>query len=304
MNSLMTLISNSPKTINLSKEDKTINDKTDSKINTQDFISILFSQIKNRSNKSIKEDIKIPADIVSSAKTSIKNEKLKSSNELLLGEILNIMTMLKGSDDQVSFPKFSNKLDKILNEKSVLHEFKNAKSLDDIFKLSKKYNLGLKDIKLTKEDIKSLKKDFPKLDSQKFFEIKTPNTDYTQNKQNTTITKNKKHIIIEKLIQNLPDKQNSKQPKNILQSLLKDVDENTKKVIIKNIEEDKKTKVEQYIKGDKQYTQKNKTSKDKIIDKQLKESSHIIQKEEKSIKTSSKEVMNIEINKKEYISKK
>ena len=303
MNSLMTLINTNPKSVNLSKDGKVVDDKTDSKINAKDFISILFSQIKNHANISAKEDIKIPIvpiNAAPSAKTSIKSEKSKSSNELLLGEILNIITMLKGDGNQISFPKFSGKLDKILNEKSVLNEFKNIKSLDDIFKISKKYNLGLKEVKLTKEDIKTLKKDFPKLNSQKFFEVKTPDANYASAKQNKLTTKSKKHVIIEKLIQNLPGKQNNEQPKNILQSLLSDVDKNTQKVIIKNIEEDKKIKVEQYI-------QKDKTNVNKTINRQAKESPHTIQKESKQSKTPtyvSKETVNAEINKKEKISKK
>ena len=277
MNSLMTLINANPKSTNLLKDNKVIDSKTASKINTKDFISILFSQIENHSKKSTKEDIKIPINIVTSTKTPIKNEKLKSSDELLLGEILNMLTILKDDNDKISFPKFSDKLDKVLNDKSVLNEFKNIKSLDDIFKLSKKFDLGLKELKLTKKDIKTLKKEFPKLNSHKFFDTKIPNTNYIEENQNKIITKSKKHVIIEKLIQNLPDKQNHEQPKNILESLLKVVDENTQKVIIKNIEEDKKVKVEQYI-------QKDKVS-EKIINKLVKKSPHIAKEEEKQINT-------------------
>jgi len=294
----MTLISTNLKPENLLKNDKTIDDKTDLKIDTKDFISILFEQIENNSNKSVKEEIKIPINVVSSSITPIKKEKEKSSNELLLGDILNILTMLKGSEEKISFPKFSDKLDKILNDKSALNEFKNIKNLDDIFKLSKKFNLGLKEINFTKIDIKTLKKDFPKLDSQKFFETKILSTNHTDDKQIKITTKSKKHITIEKLIQNLPDRQNNEKPKNILQSLLKDIDKNTKKVIVKNIEEDKKIKVDQYI-------QKDKISDNKIISKQIKETPHLIQKEEKQINNlldNSKEI--IKPIKKEIIQKK
>lgn len=275
----MALLSTNSKPMNLSKDDKTIDNKIDPKINTKDFISILFSQIENHSKESTKEEIKIPVNITPSAKTPIKDEKSKSSNELLLGDILNILTILKGSDDKISFPKFSDKLDKILHDKSVLNEFKNVKNIDDIFKLSKKFNLGLKEIKFTKHDIKTLKKEFPKLDLEKFFETKTLSTNYTADKQTKITKKSKKHIIIEKLVQKLPDSGNYEKPKNILQSLLKDIDRKTKKVVIKNIEEDKKIKVEKYIQKDK--ISDNKISENKIISKQIKKTPHVLQKEKR-----------------------
>ncbi len=266
MNNFMAMISSGKKSIGLPKEYKVGDDKSDTKINTKDFISILFSQISNSKGKSEKTNIKIPIDIQTSIKDAPKKDSSKSSNELLLGEILNIVNLLKEDVTKTSFPKFSDKLEKILNDKSTLNDFKNIKNIDDLFKVSKKYNLGLKDIKFTKESVEILKKDFPKLDIEKFFKSNKSNiADFTE-KQNTLLTKNDKHAIIKNLIQGLPEKSRAEEPKNILQSLLKNPDENTKKVIIKDIEEDKKNKVEQYTKKDKRVYAKQNIEEDKKND--------------------------------------
>ena len=109
-------------------------------------------------------------------------------------------------------------------------------------------------------------------------------TNHIDDKQIKIIKKSKKNIIIKKLIQNLPDKKVNEEPKNILQSLLKDIDKNTKKVIVKNIEENKKIEVEKHIQKGKISDNKisdNKISDNKIISKQIKETPHIVQKSEK-----------------------
>ena len=160
MNTLMTLANTDSKHANLLKDNKVIDKKTDQKINKKDFISILFSQIENHSKKSVKEEKKIPINVLSSVKTPIKEEKSKSSNELLLGDILTILTMLKGSDDKISFPKFSDKLDKILKDKSVLNEFKNIK----------KIQFRLKRDKFYKNIYKNSKKRFSKIRFTKIFQ--------------------------------------------------------------------------------------------------------------------------------------
>ena len=286
MNTLMTLISTDSKPANLLK-----GDSTEPKSSEKDFISILFSQIENHSKKSVKEEKKIPINIVSSVKAPIKEGKSKSSNELLLGDILNMLSILKGNDDKISFPKFSDKLDKILNNKSALNEFKNIKNLDDIFKISKRLNLGLKEISFTKTEIKALKKDFPKLDLQKFFETKTIDKNHIDNRQIQIIAKGEKYIITKKLTQNLPNRQNHEKPKDILQSILRDIDKETKKVIVKNIQEDKKAKVEKDI-------PKNKIVDNITIDKEIKETLHTAQK------SVNKKTKNLLDNPKDIVQKK
>jgi len=227
-----------------------IKDDKNPDTNSKDFVNILFEQIKNSIKTSIKKDIKISSKVDVSLDSLLKNDKKKSSGDLLLNEILSIMSLLKGDNKEIKFPKFSDKLEKIINNKSVLNEFLNAKNIGDIKKLSKKYSLGLENIKFTKEKIQNLQKDFPKLNVNKFFDIKTDKKINLDAKNIPKIEKSKKTIIIEQIIKNLPKTDTLETPKNILQTLLKTIDENTKKVIIKSNEEDKKNKVDNFIKKD------------------------------------------------------
>jgi hypothetical protein len=218
--------------------------------NTKDFVNILFEQIKNSIKISTKTGVKISSKVDASLDSLLKNDKKKTSSELLLNEVLSIISLLKGDSKNIKFPKFSDKLEKIINNKSVLNEFLNIKNISDITKLSKKYNLGLENIKFTKEEVQNLQKDFPKLNVKKFFEIKTDEKANLNAKDIPQTTKNKKTIIIEQIIKNLPKTDTKEAPKNILQTLLNTIDKPTKKVIIKSNEEDKKIKVDQFIKKD------------------------------------------------------
>jgi len=218
--------------------------------NSKDFINILFDQIKNSIKISTKKDIKVSSKVKSSLDLLLKDDKKKSSSELLLNEVLSILSLLKGGSKDIKFPKFSDKLEKIINNKSVLNKFLSVKNIGDITKLSKKYSLGLENIKFTKEKIQNLQKDFPKLDIKKFFEIKADEKTKLLTADIPQITKSKKTIIIKQMVNNLSKTDTKNTPKNVLQTLLNMIDEKTKKVIIKTNEEDKKEKVDKFIKKD------------------------------------------------------
>ena len=250
MNNFMTLVSTNQKSVAPKNDGSTKDLKSNTKNSTKDFISILFDQIKNSAIIPSKSDIKIRPVSDITEKYSKKDEKPKTSSEILLGDILNIITQLKDDNSITKFPKFSDKMDKILNDESAKNDFKNIKNLDDVFKLSKKYNLALEDIKFTKVDIDTLKKDFPKLNFKDFFDIKQEEIPDTGKKPKQP-HKTNKQVIIESLLKNQSTEKSDNLPKNILQTLLKDVDEDTKKVITKNNEEDKKLKVENYLKDEK-----------------------------------------------------
>ena len=256
MQNLISIVATEPKAINTQKSSKGT-DSSKAEANSKDFVAILFDQIKSNIKNPVKINDKVSSKIQVNLDSLLKSDKKKSSNELLLGEVLGMLSLLKNNNENISFPKFSDKLDKIINNKVAINEFKDAKNIADLIKLSKKYSLGLENIKFSKKDIQALQKKFPKLAAKDFFKIKDDLQIDTAS-QNKIPTKNKKTIIIENLINNLSKDITKKEdnPKNILQSLLKNIDKNSKKVIVKTNEEDKKNKVEAFIKKDEKANKK------------------------------------------------
>ncbi len=301
MQNVISIIATQSKAINTPKDTKG-DESSKSKDNSKDFVTILFDQIKNSIKTSVDDSDKLSSKVKINLDSLLKNDKKKSTDEILLNEILSILSTLKNSDDSVSFPKFSDKLEKILSNKSILNEFKDAKNIGDLLKLSKKYNLGLKNIKFTKEKIETLQKEFPKLKLKSFFENRDTKETKTTNLGTKTV-KSEKTIIIEKLIKNLPNKTNKTEvnPKNILQTLLKNIDEDTKKVIIKTTEEDKKDKVHEFITKDEKVDKKIdiKNSKTpKIMVKQTQKDSNQITSSKQNI---TKHLKTDDLNKKDVV---
>lgn len=140
--------------------------KTDGKSSSsKDFLSIMFAHIK--------ASIGIEKDTLETKTDVIVDEKApkKSLDEHLLGEILEVISLLKSSvTDKPSFPNYSNKIEKLLTNEVALKELKDVKNLTDLFKLSKKYDLGLEKISVKKLTIESFKNEFPNLDKKSFFE--------------------------------------------------------------------------------------------------------------------------------------
>ena len=230
MNSLMTLVSTDKNIVSPAKDSNSKSVISDEKIDTTDFITILYDQIKDSVKTTSKPEI-LTLSANSDTQKDFKNsDKAKSSDELLLDEILSIVNQLKVDNTTTdNFPKFSDKMDKIISNESIKSDFKNVKNLNDILKLSKKYDLGLKDINLTKESVDNLKKDFPKLDMEKFFETKVDKkTDNFQNK-NRFPTDNKKESFINKISKDSLNTKPKEEQNSTLQNLLKKIDakENT-----------------------------------------------------------------------------
>ncbi|MDD3324048.1 MAG: flagellar hook-length control protein FliK [Sulfurospirillaceae bacterium] len=137
---------------------------------TKNFISILFSELINKlensktTEKSTKEETK--------EESLLKKESSKETKSIsnhLLSDILTIINVAKDKS-ATTFPSFSNKLEAIINDKAILKEFSEAKNIGDLLNLSKKYDLGLEKISVTKEEVKNLKADFPELEKDNFFE--------------------------------------------------------------------------------------------------------------------------------------
>lgn len=115
---------------------------------------------------------------------SVKGEELlkvlpEEISSLELGEatfvqILQLLEVLNGKDAPKFMPKFDDKLKSILQNETIVEEFKNAKSIKDVLELGKKYNLGLENIKISSQDIKKMEKTFPILAEKGFFkQLKT-----------------------------------------------------------------------------------------------------------------------------------
>ncbi len=252
------------------------NTKNDSKIgdtlssdDSKGFVSILFEQIKGKSQK-----------VDSKTKSTDKNEFLtkidtdstpKSTDQLLLNEVLNILNTLEisASDEKpVSFPKFTDKMQTILSDEESLQDFKSIKNMDDVLKFSKKYDLNLEKLNITQEKLDDIKNSFPNLDKKGFFDIKENSEVSKLLSKNETFTQNRTHRVtnINKMMQNLSkdgsisNKDDSS--KDILQSLLKNVDESSKKVILKDMEEDKKNKVKNFKDSTKKIDTKDIAKKD------------------------------------------
>ena len=222
MNALATLINMDQNSANLLHKDAKNLEKSE---NINDFLTILFSKIKDdeKSIIDLKPTVPLKDNTIGKISKKDDDDKTFSVDKLLLGDILSIINLLKSGTDKKNFPKFSDKLEKILNSVSVKNDFKNIKNIDDLLKLSKKYDLGLKDIELSKVEIKTLKKEFPKLDMEKFFDTENNAIKPAVNQKDKTELKIKNLTIPFKKI---PNKETEKKnfQKNPLKSYLKTID--------------------------------------------------------------------------------
>ncbi|KIM08946.1 MAG: hypothetical protein KU29_02395 [Sulfurovum sp. FS06-10] len=113
------------------------------------------------------------APLKEEAKNAKENQKkAKSVDEHLLGDLLKVIESLKTNAPLPLLPtlKSAPALEKIVNNQTALKEFAEVKSINDVFNLSKKYNLGLEKVTFTKESVESLQKEFPTLTKSSFFQ--------------------------------------------------------------------------------------------------------------------------------------
>jgi len=160
------------KPITLPSKDGQSSDTSSSK----DFLSIMFAKIEE--SLAISKNGKFDLKLETPKKENIEDIKIvtkddspkKSVDEHLLDDLLKVVSLLKTPEKkEVTFPSFSNKIEKIINNKVAIKELKEVKNITDLLQLSKKYNLGLEKISVKKLNFESLQKEFPKLDKS-FFE--------------------------------------------------------------------------------------------------------------------------------------
>lgn len=181
-----------------------------------DFLSFVLDSVnknKNISEKDAKEIIQ-----KASQKTSDTNStKLDVGDTGTLLEnadfiqLLGLLESLNGGEKLSSFPTLSNNLAKLLSTEKNVNEIKGAKNLQDLINLSKKFNLNLSNIKITKEDIATLKEQFKRLAQNGFFDFKEVVLDQVTKKKVQNVleqtTKKDETINLNKLLQSVSPKE-------------------------------------------------------------------------------------------------
>ncbi|MFW5613339.1 MAG: flagellar hook-length control protein FliK [Campylobacter hyointestinalis] len=181
-----------------------------------DFLSFVLDSVnknKNISEKDAKEIIQ-----KASQKTSDTNStKLDVGDTGTLLEnadfiqLLGLLESLNGGEKLGSFPTLSNNLAKLLSTEKNVNEIKGAKNLQDLINLSKKFGLNLSNIKITKEDIATLKEQFKGLAQNGFFDFKEVVLDQVTKKKVQNVleqtTKKDETINLNKLLQSVTPKE-------------------------------------------------------------------------------------------------
>lgn len=177
-----------------------------------DFLSFVLDSVnKNISEKDAKK-------IISSQKTSNTNStKLDVSDTKTLLEnadfiqLLGLLESLNGGEKLSSFPTLSNNLAKLLSTEKNVNEIKGAKNLQDLINLSKKFDLNLSNIKITKEDVATLKEQFKGLTQSGFFDFQEVILDQVTKKKVQNVleqtTKKDETINLNKLLQSVTPKE-------------------------------------------------------------------------------------------------
>ncbi|WP_162166706.1 flagellar hook-length control protein FliK [Campylobacter fetus] len=130
---------------------------------------------------------------------NLSEESLDKSGTSILedADFMQILSLLEALNDGKKldkFPDLSNTLAKFLSTEKNINEIKGAKSLQDIINLSNKFGLGLSNLKITKEDLATLKTEFKALEAKGFF--KTQDTQIVLNE--VTKQKIEKSLKIDK----------------------------------------------------------------------------------------------------------
>ena len=243
MNGLLLLKNDTAKPIELKQATP---DNMDGEIDFRDFLSTLLSNIDKNTMKEVdtneliskKIDKKIDLD------KNLPLDKSQKAEDLLINDLLKFVLFLKSNGLNGHFPKESGKLVDILKNEEAIKDFKSVKSLEDILKVAKKY-----DIKIKKFDISLLSGNKTKEIETKLttIETKTP-------KDNQT---GKIKITSEKILSNIKHIKQPKQTKKVenhdeILSKLINKSDNDKSAIhlsTKNSKNRPNTKVGQNIKS-------------------------------------------------------
>lgn len=186
---------------------------------SESFFSIILGQLTNDDEKVslnlvaqdtsglVQEEASATADLT-------LNDEGKSIDEHLLEDLLSVVNALKNDSQTTTFPtlKASSNLEKILASESARQDFTNVNSVSDLLDLSKKYNLGLEKISISKETVESLQTKFPTLTQNNFFnDLQTAleNSQTTSTPQETTTQATTQTNLMSLLTKQTPKTENT-----------------------------------------------------------------------------------------------
>ena len=142
----------------------------------QSFFSIILGQLTQENKVTTLSELTQALPTTSLSENALDltkvDDKAKSIDEHLLGDLLSVVNALQQNSQTTVFPslKPSSTLEKILTSETVRQDFANVKSVNDLVDLSKKYNLGLEKLSISQENIDNLKTSFPTLAQNSFFD--------------------------------------------------------------------------------------------------------------------------------------
>ncbi len=186
---------------------------------SESFFSIILGQLTNDDEKVslnlVAQDTSGLVQEEASATTDLTlNDEGKSIDEHLLEDLLSVVNTLKNDSQTTTFPtlKASSNLEKILASESARQDFANVNSVSDLLHLSKKYNLGLEKISISKETVESLQTKFPTLTQNNFFnDLQTAleNSQTTSTPQETTTQATTQTNLMSLLTKQTPKTENT-----------------------------------------------------------------------------------------------
>lgn len=174
------------------KQVKETKNSTSSDNSFQDFLSLMFSNLKNTS-KIGQSSIDLQENILQTTTTNeTLNGEKKGLDEHSLIEVLEVISLLKNETPTTNFPKYSTKIESLLADENALKDLKNVKNITDLMQLSQKYDLGLEKLSIQKTDYKSIQEEFPNLIKNNFFDVTEEDE---QTIKNTLLNNSKKSEI-------------------------------------------------------------------------------------------------------------
>lgn len=186
---------------------------------SESFFSMILGQLTNDDEKVslnlVAQDTSGLVQEETSATTDLTlNDEGKSIDEHLLEDLLSVVNALKNDSQTTTFPtlKASSNLEKILASESARQDFANVNSVSDLLDLSKKYNLGLEKISISKETVESLQTKFPTLTQNNFFnDLQTAldNSQTTSTPQETTTQATTQTNLMSLLTKQTPKTENT-----------------------------------------------------------------------------------------------
>ncbi len=194
---------------------------------SESFFAIILGKLTQEETSQALEEL--PIETTTSAATESLlttggTDEAKPIDEHLLEDLLSIVNALQQDSQTTNFPtlKASSNLEKILNSETARQDFANVKSVSDLLELSKKYDLGLEKLSISKESVESLQTKFPKLTQNNFFdEITTALKQMQSEPRSTAQTTQQTTIPTQVGLMSLLDNQQPKtQPTTQTQSIL------------------------------------------------------------------------------------